>query len=304
VPRMAPPGTMGDEELYLFDLQGWIIVEGALSPAEVARLNAEVDRSDSEGEMKEYPRDLSGGSAALAGTPIAGQPEGRHRRDLGGMLRWESPRSDPFRELLCHPSTKPYLDVILGKEHRLDHGPGLIAMDCGTQGGTLHHGASDIFDLSLAYEFKNGRIMTGLTVVEFLLADEGPGDGGVAIVSGSHKANVPAPRSVKMMEKHQHAVTELNGKAGDAIIFTETCTHGTLPWRAAHQRRALLYKFSPGYLSFGTPSQDVTDPAWMAGMTAEQKQVMLHAHHGDRGLGPRGEADVVARALPPKKAKL
>ena len=95
-------------------------------------------------------------------------------------------------------------------------------MDRGTQGGTLHHGAADIFDFSLSYEFKNGRIMTGLTVVEYLLADEGPGDGGVAIIAGSHKSCVPAPRSIKTLENHRHAVTELNGKAGDAIIFTET----------------------------------------------------------------------------------
>ena len=50
------------------------------------------------------------------------------------------------------------------------YGPGLIVMDRGTQGGTLHHEAADIFDFSLSYEFKNGRIMTGLTVVEYLLA--------------------------------------------------------------------------------------------------------------------------------------
>ena len=45
-------------------------------------------------------------------------------------------------------------------------------------------------------------------------------------------------------EKHQEHVLEVNGKAGDAVIFTETLTHGTLPWTAAHERRALLYKFS------------------------------------------------------------
>jgi hypothetical protein len=45
-------------------------------------------------------------------------------------------------------------------------------------------------------------------------------------------------------------VTEVHGKAGDAIIFSETCTHGTLPWTAAHQRRAILYKYSPGHLAY------------------------------------------------------
>ena len=45
--------------------------------------------------------------------------------------------------------------------------------------------------------------------------------------------------------------SEVCGKAGDCVIFTETCSHGTLPWRGKHQRRALLYKFSPGTSSFG-----------------------------------------------------
>jgi hypothetical protein len=34
---------------------------------------------------------------------------------------------------------------------------------------------------------RNGQIMTGLTVIEYLLADEGPGDGGVCIVPGPRR---------------------------------------------------------------------------------------------------------------------
>ena len=29
-----------------------------------------------------------------------------------------------------------------------------------------------------------------------------------------------------------------------ALIFTEALSHGCAPWRAAHQRRTLLYRFS------------------------------------------------------------
>ena len=47
----------------------------------------------------------------------------------------------------------------------------------------------------------------GLTVAEYLLADEGPGDGGFAVVAGSHKANLPMPKSLSLMEDHTHAVT-------------------------------------------------------------------------------------------------
>lgn len=44
-------------------------------------------------------------------------------------------------------------------------------------------------------------------MAEYLLADEGPGDGGFAVVAGSHKANLPMPKSLSLMEDHTHAVT-------------------------------------------------------------------------------------------------
>ena len=35
-------------------------------------------------------------------------------------------------------------------------------------------------------------------------------------------------------------------KAGDALIFTEGLTHGTLPWKGKHERRTLLYRYAAG----------------------------------------------------------
>ena len=84
--------------LLLPQLMGYIVIENALSPAEVAVLNAEVDRTAAEqGGMQEYPRRLSGPgpnagpevpTTALAGDPAMdpeGRPEGRHRMDVGGF---------------------------------------------------------------------------------------------------------------------------------------------------------------------------------------------------------------------------
>ena len=34
-------------------------------------------------------------------------------------------------------------------------------------------------------------------------------------------------------------------------IFCEACTHGTLPWMGEHQRRAVLYKYNAGHMSWG-----------------------------------------------------
>ena len=61
---------------------------------------------------------------------------------------------------------------------------------------------------------------------------------------------------------------------GDVVIFTETTTHGSLPWKAEHNRRALLYKFSPGHSAYGTITGTVEYPEFVKEMTPEQRAVM------------------------------
>ena len=84
-----------------------------------------------------------------------------------------------------------------------------------------------------------------------LLADEGPGDGGIGAVAGSRKANLPCLRRCSDGSSTQEHVTEINARAGDAVIFSEACTHGTLPWNADHQRRAILCKYNTGHMAWG-----------------------------------------------------
>ena len=96
----------------------------------------------------------------------------------------------------------------------------------------------------------------------------------MAVVPGSHKSNLPCPQQMKFWHRHQEHVLEVNAKAGDAVIFTETLTHGTLPWTAAHQRRALLYKFSPGFQAYSGGAHTITYPDYIQDMTEEQQAVM------------------------------
>jgi hypothetical protein len=255
---------MNEDEKYLFDLNGYLVLKDVLSADEVAKLNQGIDHHSD--QISEIDGSLAGGSKVLEGTS--------RRKDLGGMLAWERPWCEPWRKLLVHPQVKPYIEGVLGEGYRLDHGPGLIAMDAGCEGGTLHGGGIERDNFSEAYFFKNGRIYTGLTVVEYLLADEGPGDGGVAVVPGSHKANLACPRSMQMGELFQEHVVEVNGKAGDAVIFTETLTHGTLPWKGKHERRAVLYKFSPGFQAYSGGAHEISYPDYIEDMNEAERAVM------------------------------
>ena len=63
--------------------------------------------------------------------------------------------------------------------------------------------------------------------MEFPLADEGPGDGGLAVVPGGHKANYPIPEALRDCEAFQAEVVEVNVRTGDVVIFAEATIHGT-----------------------------------------------------------------------------
>ena len=227
---------MSHADKYLYDLTGFLIVRNVLSPEQLRLANAAIDSLDLEPSPS-----YAGDSGALKGGGTSTRLG--NSEDLMGLPQ---PFCQPFREMLRHPAVAPALNTILGEGWRLDHGPGLIAMDTGCEGGMLHGN----FDNAPSF-YREGKIFTGLTVVEFLLADEGPGDGGVALIPGSHKANLSCPPEMSRWEQYQDFVLEVNAKAGDAIIFSEACTHGTLPWNGAHQRRAVLYKFNASHMAWG-----------------------------------------------------
>ena len=77
-------------------------------------------------------------------------------------------------------------------------------------------------------------------------------------------------------------------EAGDVLIFTEALIHGTAVWRANHERRALLYKYSPPHSRWG---HDVYEPSDYPTATPQQLRLMappsVHAHpassSADRG---------------------
>jgi len=165
---------MSTDEKYLFDLIGFVVVRDVLSKEQLAVANTAIDSL----ALTQSPENF-GHSTALKG-------ENSSTRLGENESLMELPKSfcKPFREMLAHPKTIPHLNTILGDGWRLDHGPGLIAMNKGCSGGMLHG------DLDNApYFYREGKIFTGLCVIEYLLAGEGPGDGGFCVAPGSHKAN-------------------------------------------------------------------------------------------------------------------
>jgi len=255
---------MNDDEKYLFDLSGYLVLRNVLNPDEVTQMNAAIDHHQN--QLKPHERHFEGDSKTLTSEI--------RQHWLEGMLAWERPWCEPFRKALVHQRIRPYLLEILGGGYRLDHGPSLITMEKGCAGHYMHGGGVERQDFSQTYMCKFGKIYCGLTVVEFMLADEGPGNGGLALIPGSHKTNFAMPQGLHLYEKYQEYVKEIDCRAGDAVIFSEATTHGTLKWQGDHQRRTLIYKYSPRFQANDPGYHQATFPAYVEDMTPEQRQLL------------------------------
>ena len=252
-------------ERYLFDLNGYLVVEDVLTSRELDALNGAIDQNADRIVRKES---MSEGSTALQGKGVRG--------DLEGMLTWPKPSCQPFRDLMDHPKIVPYLNELLGERFLLDHLYGIV-MSKGAEGLHLHGGGaedSDFGSTQFFYRFHHGRIRNGLTVVTYVLTDHGPEDGGFMVIPGSHKSNIPLPGDVTSLEKDIGVTRQVTARAGSAIIFTEALSHGTLPWKASHERRAVLYKYTPGtmYMAQSYLGQGVEE--LLAEFTPEQQAMM------------------------------
>ncbi len=264
---------MTEKQKYLFDSQGYLRIRDFLTPDEVAALNAGIDAHAD--HMTETEGTYLGNSATLKGN--------QQRGVLSGMLQWDRPHCEPFRELLAHPKAIPILDTMLGRGWRLDHSPVLFYAAGGTEGLKLH-GPGHNFDGSQYYVYKNGIMRCGMVSFQFQLADINPGDGGFCCIPGSHKANYRCPDEILECDVDEDSVVHVACKAGDLLIFNEATTHGTMPWTARHQRRTLMYRFSPKYLHFAGGYYKPEFPEWVSELTDAQRAVLEPPYIYNRAL--------------------
>jgi hypothetical protein len=181
---------MDGEQRYLFDLQGYLVIEGAVSAAQIARANAAIDFHFAADPP--IRRGAPNGSGLLSqGSPALAGEHGQV--DFKGMLGWPQPHANVFRELLVHPQTLGVMMELLDDGFRLDHMFG-IAMSPGTEGHVMHY----IANASAYYHYHNGTMRTGMMVASYLLADQGEGDGGLAVVPGSVSPAVRQPATSTM----------------------------------------------------------------------------------------------------------
>ena len=235
--------SLTDEQKFLFDLEGYIVLPGVLGAGQCDALNRLADRS--------WPRREDDGSF----------------RRAEAMSLWDQ----QFVDLMDHPQVLPVLVELLGSRLRIDHDY-CIFMQQGAPSQRIHGGPRRI-ETDHWYYYSDGVMRNGLTVATFALSDVREGDGGFVCVPGSHKTNFmnELPPNVRDQFEWPHYVRNPPMGCGDVLIFTEALMHGTREWKASHERRALLYKYSPPHSSWRIDPYDLSN---YPGASAQHRRLM------------------------------
>lgn len=214
MPAGRPDELLSPLQLYTFDLNGFLLLEQALEPTQVARLRdviAAQDLPDPDDRIQ---------------TQRFGQ--------AGAMFEW-----DPcFVDLIDHPWVLAALRSLIGPHVRLDHAYGII-MKAGDPGLGLH-GPAQPFDPAQFYLSRMGAARSGLLAFSWSLTDGAPGQGGFGCIPGSHRASFAVPDGADSL------VVEVAQPAGSLLVFTEGLVHCTIPWEGAGTRLVVMLKYSPG----------------------------------------------------------
>ena len=242
-----PVPTIDPLSAYLFDLNGFLILRGALSTTEVVNCNAEIDA---------IPADLAAGE-------WYGHIHCETMEPSRGVALQQIYEAGPaFARFIDHPSWLPLIREFIGGWDTFDAFFGDVFIDENFvslrgpgQAIGIHSGGHKPTKRT-QYRFHNGRFMCMQVNVLVALSDIGPGDGATMIIPASHKANLIQPQ-FDMMGIEDGASAdgivggiEVHLQAGDAILFSDMLCHGSAKRINPGQRRIAVFRYSPAFTNF------------------------------------------------------
>ena len=242
---------MTPEQRYLFDVTGYLHIEGALTGADLEKAQVAADQyiysdpAQYPPGFRTRPRDLT---AEQAGNlPLIRYENGfAYDRSLEAMTM--SPVTWPIIKEFTDNKPRLVSGTLSYQSYFEDQPP---FSSPATNPGGLHGGP---LPLLYRYQVKDGRIFCNNFICFFYLTDVEPGDGGLIVVPGSHKGEFALPDYLLSSDAEgldavkDPVVTNLTPRAGDFLIISELTTHGVLRWRRKDKdRRFLILRYVPQY---------------------------------------------------------
>lgn len=260
---------VSDLDIYLFDLRGYLLLEGALTDGEVRALN---------GCLDEIP--------ALAPGDWYGYIHGHAYGDVTSGINYQQiyEAGESYEKLIDHPSWFEHVKLFIGGEGTFDyhHGPVFIDECFANFRGPgeaigLHSGGFPPIHRN-QFRYRGGRFMCGQINVLIALTDIGPGDGGTMLIPGSHKSNFKHPHYDKQRMGENRSVDGTIGaievfmKAGDALVFVDGISHGSAKRVNEGTRRIVVYRYGPSWGNFRHGYQP--SPELLGRLTPQRRRIV------------------------------
>ena len=218
---------MTEEQKYVFDLQGYIVLKDVIPQQFIEACNKALDRFEFM-DPDTYPPPL------CLGTEKTDQ-----ELYISNILE-----GDPsFPDLIGIPEVLDVVEIVTGGPYRLNHTYTIYRRGGGYTG--LHMQGTPMIP-KCQYHCRNGQMVSTLTKAVFPMLDCEAADGCFAVIPGAHKSNFEKPWGSHPDENPP--LTPVPASAGDAIIFTEALTHGSTVNTSGQRRRTVYYCYSIGYM--------------------------------------------------------
>lgn len=266
-----------DMEEYLFDLNGYLILKGALSPDQVDACNKTYDEVEEAAQKMQKDQDWFG----RVWVNNSGRQEG-----LGMQQLYEA--GDVWEELIDHPSWFEKVKHFVGTDdpENFDghHGPAFIDECFGTirgAGGAQRlHSGGHVGTIRTQFRYHAGKFHCGQVNILMALTDIGPGDGATMVVPGSHKSNIRHPQTVAIEDRQKELSTddvagaiECHLEKGDALLFVDAIAHGSARRTNPGNRRVAVYRYGPSWGYFRLPFRPSDE--LLARLTPQRRQIVM-----------------------------
>ena len=252
---------MTPEQRSLFVLHGYLLVPDVLAADELAAARAAIDR--------------------YIATPDAELPEGFSRSEDGKNYANGFAFDKALESIVVHPKLWPIIKEFTHDRPAFSRGTLLVDTHQHEPLG-LHCAREDFGWQSTRYDTREGRIYCDDFVIFPYFDDVDPGDGGLLVVPGSHKAAFDRPPGlfgggeISALEDLPSGVVNVTPRAGDAVVMTEMLAHATLQWQPTDRmRRTLVMRYRPQFK--GQP-HEMPDSV-LARLSPEIRELMAPAHY-------------------------
>ncbi|MDA1192688.1 MAG: phytanoyl-CoA dioxygenase family protein [Candidatus Poribacteria bacterium] len=196
---------MTDEQKFVFDLKGYLLIPEVLTADEIADLKTYIDTlRTNRDSLPPHERGFPGGASQI---------------------------------LIDHPVVMDVLHTIIGQDVRMESS--WFTYRNKGDGGPPPHGGGRNVNPMFNYQTHNGSIYAALTRVVFELNEVKKGEGGTLFMPGSHKAAFGVPESHRDVESW--LFEDYDCPPGSMIVFTENLGHSGVTWKNPDRPRIAIF---------------------------------------------------------------